>query len=283
MPIQLKPQLIRLDTTDLLKDKLLLPVRQGVTRLQTLIKDAEKRIEEIKQLVSGPAGKGTAPTHSARLSPVQHKYQPIKGIDAVKQEVESQGREIVQALDAAARLAEQMAERHWSIRAMLRRARPLNLAPGGGVVAQSMALRAHYAEVLKLAGPAELAAWGQQAIDDTDPVLMDAVLRANDARKRDERAFMSPGVLELFAENWTEYKTAKAILDETVTTARRGGLLYAEFQKGTGQVAVNRIALGLRVANSEHTVNESGEIVFKQPDNANRLDVVGAKLRQLAK
>ncbi|MCC7499806.1 MAG: hypothetical protein IT160_19655 [Bryobacterales bacterium] len=68
-----------------------------------------------------------------------------------------------------------------------------------------------------------------------------------------------------------------------MTTAQRGGLIYAEFQKGTGRVAVNRIALGLRVAKSEHTVNESGEIVFKQPDNVNRMDVVGAKLRQLAK
>ncbi|MBL8176744.1 MAG: hypothetical protein JNK48_18855 [Bryobacterales bacterium] len=180
-------------------------------------------------------------------------------------------------------MAEEFSSRHWSIRAMLRRARPLSITPGAGDVVQGMALRAHYAQVLQYAGPAELANWAQQAIDDTDPVLMDAALRANDSRKRDERAFLSPGVLELFGDNWTEYKTAKAILEETVTTAKRGGIIFAGFMKGTGQVALNRIALGLRVAQSDYNLEEDGSIVFKQPDNNERLDTVGVKLRQMTK
>ncbi len=161
---------------------------------------------------------------------------------------------------------------------MLRTAKP-------GGLAIATALRAQYSQIMAKAGQVELTAWAQQAHDAADVVLMDSVIRENDNRPKTDRAFLSPGVLELFGNVYDEYKLAQATLTEVVLTAQRGGILYAEFEKGHGAVATNRIALGLSVANAraDYDLDDSGAIVFKQPDNANRLDTVGVKLRQMAK
>lgn len=98
---------------------------------------------------------------------------------------------------------------------------------------------------------------------------------------RDERAFMTPGALELFAENWEEYKMA--LFTEVTLTAKRGSLVFAEFEKGRGAVATNRIVLGLAVANRTHDIDDAGEIVLgQQPDNADRMAAVGAAVKAKA-
>ncbi len=158
----------------------------------------------------------------------------------------------------------------------------LRVAKPGGLP-QATALRAQYSQVLAKAGQVELVAWAQQAIDLADVVLMDAVIRENDNRPKTDRAFLSPGVLELFGNVWEEYRLAQAVLEEVITTAKRGGLIYAQFEKGHGAVAVNRIALGLRVAQHDYDLDEDGGIIIKPADNNDRLDTVGVKLRQMTK
>lgn len=268
MPITLKPQLARLETPEAIKSNLLVPVQQAVARLDSLISNSESKINEIRALVSGGNARGNEPNRARAAT------QPIAAITDIRKQVESEGRELVKALEAAAAMAEEMAQRHWSIRVMLRLAKP-------GGLAQATALRTQYAQVLSKAGMVELAGWAQNAIDSGDVVLMDAVIRENDSRKRDERAFLTPGVLELFGNVWQEYRLGQATLNEVITTAKRGGIILAEFEKGTGKVATNRIALGLRVANADYTLDEQGGIVFNENDGD--IAAVGQAMRKLAK
>ena len=268
VPITLKPQLARLETPEAIKSNLLVPVQQAVARLDSLISNSESKINEIRALVSGGNARGNEPNRARAAT------QPIAAITDIRKQVESEGRELVKALEAAAAMAEEMAQRHWSIRVMLRLAKP-------GGLAQATALRTQYAQVLSKAGMVELAGWAQNAIDSGDVVLMDAVIRENDSRKRDERAFLTPGVLELFGNVWQEYRLGQATLNEVITTAKRGGIILAEFEKGTGKVATNRIALGLRVANADYTLDEQGGIVFNENDGD--IAAVGQAMRKLAK
>ncbi len=269
MPITLKPQLPRLETPEAIKTNLLVPVQQAVARLTSIIQNGEAKIEELKRLFAGNT-QGNEPGRARAL------HQPIPAIAEVRKSVTDEGMVIVKGLSDAAEMAEEMSSRHWSVRAMLKTAKP-------GGLQQAMTLRAQYAEILEKAGMVELAGWCQQAIDSADPVLLDSVIRENDARKRDERSFLPPGVLEMFGNNWTDYRTAKALFDEVVTTAKRGGLILAEFENGTGKVATGRIALGLRVAQQDYQIDEAGGVIFQQPDNHNRLDAVGQAMRKMVK
>lgn len=269
MPISLKPQLPRLETPEAIKSNLLVPVQQAVARLTSLITNGEAKIEELKRLFAGNP-QGNEPQRARAL------HQPVPAIAQVRKAVTDEGMVIVKGLNDAAQMAEEMSQRHWSVRSLLKVAKP-------GGLQQAMTLRAQYAEVLAKAGVVELASWCQQAIDGGDPLLLDAVIRENDSRRRDDRAFLTPGVLEMFGNNWTEYRTAKALFDEIVTTAKRGGLLLAEFENGTGKVATDRIALGLRVAQQDYQIDEAGGVIFQQPDNHNRLDAVGTAMRKLKK
>ena len=150
-------------------------------------------------------------------------------------------------------------------------------------IGPATALRAQYAEILEHAGAVELAGWCQGAIDSADIVLMDAVIRENDSRRKDERAFLSPGVLELFGNVWQEHRLAQAVLNEVVTTAHRGGVALSKFEGGNGTVGLQRIALGLRLANSDYTLDENGGIVLSQhPDHSARLEAVGTAMRKMA-
>ena len=271
MPIQLKPSLLRLETLEAIKKTLLVPATELEVKLNTLTRQADKQIEEVRRVVYGDGGKGQLQPTRATAN-----FQPIPAISKIRKQVEDSGRQMVLDLNALAEMAVLMAERHWSIRGCLRLAKPNGLP-------QATALRAQYAEILEKAGTAELAAWAQTAIDSADPVMFDAVVRENDARKRDERSFLSPGALELFGANWEEYKMAQAMFTEVTLTAKRGALVYAEFEKGRGAVATNRIALGLAVANKTYDINDAGEIVIGQhDDNAQRMNAVGAAVRAKA-
>lgn len=271
VPMTLKPQLPRLETPEAIKSNLLVPAQQAVARLNSLISNSEAKINEIRALVSGGKAGGNEPMRARAAS------QPIQAITDIRKQVQSEGRDIVKALDAAAEMAQEMAERHWSIRVMLRLAKP-------GGIAQAATLRAQYAQVLAKAGTVELAGWAQNAIDTGDVVLMDAVVRENDSRKRDDRAFLTPGVLELFGNVYQEYRLGQAMLNEVVTTAKRGGMILAEFEKGTGAVSLNKIAMGLRTANADYTIDEAGGIVLAaHPDHNSQLDAVGQAMRKMAK
>lgn len=124
-----------------------------------------------------------------------NQRQLISDVLAIRRKADSGLIDIVRATQSAARVATEMGSRHWDLWSVLRCAKTGN----GDVVSilEAMQLRAAYADILAAAGPVELAAWGQQAIDTGGAILADAVLRENGARKAEERPFMGATLLTL--------------------------------------------------------------------------------------
>ena len=100
-----------------------------------------------------------------------------------------------------------------------------------------MQLRAAYDQILDDCEPRELANWAQQAIDTGDPILTDSVLRENFSRSRDNRPFVNQTLLALISNS--DYDNAQAVLKSVVRLQQEAGLAYAQFERGSGPVAVN--------------------------------------------
>jgi hypothetical protein len=184
-----------------------------------------------------------------------------KEILALRREADAKLVELVKGLQQAASDAKTYGERHWDFWSVLRRAKT-----GAGDVAgivEAMSLRASYAAVLANAGPLELSAWAQQAIDFGDPVLADAVLRENASRKVDERPFSSASFLSKL--NNTDHTQAQALLDEVITIAQQGGVAYSGFMR-RDSASFQRIQLGLRQMRRVKGVDESGAILAEDAD-----------------
>lgn len=155
-----------------------------------------------------------------------------------------------------------MGERHWDLWSVLRRAKTGN----GDVVGilEAMQLRAAYVDILAAAGPVELAAWGQQAIDTGDAILADAVLRENGARKQDERPFMGATLLTNLKN--AEHIQAQALVNEIIDLNQQAGLAYSTFQR-RDSASFQRIQLGLKARRGIHdAVDESGAIIAADAD-----------------
>ena len=116
---------------------------------------------------------------------------------------------------------------------------------------------------LEAAGPLELSAWAQQAIDSADAILADAVLRENASRKADERPFTSASFLSKLQN--TEHAQAQALLDEVITIAQQGGVAYSGFMR-RDSATFQRISLGLRQMGRVKDVDESGAILAEDAD-----------------
>jgi|GEM_PF-3400783 len=276
--LDIKPFLERYTSVPLITQNLLKPAQNLEAQIVTLVRQSEKRIADVRMAVYGDEAKGQLPTPDGRGARATANYQPIPAIAKIRAEFEAKARPMVEDLKVYAEGAQEMAKRHWTVQAMLRIAKP------NGVL-QAVSLRAHYAVVLAKAGMVELNGWAQTALDEMDAVLMDSVIRENDARKRDDRGFSSSELLKRFGDNWEDYRLANAILSEVVVVARRGGMAYAKFENPNGVSSVNRIALGLAVAaNTEYDIDEEGGIILKpqHADHADRMAAVGAAVKAKA-
>jgi hypothetical protein len=211
-------------------------------RINTLIADAEVKIQKVREQA--------APLPSAKLSDSDRRTLVEAGrinaaprVMTIRQETDATVLPILKEMIAAAELAKVAGERWWDKFSVLRRA-------VGGQGTDPAAYRGHMAAVLAQAGPVELAAWAQMAIDlsgvspDKALILADAVARANGARKRDEQPFHNADFLVKL--RIVEYEQAQALLRETILDNERAGLRWSEFSRGsTSANALRRIELGL--------------------------------------
>ena len=157
---------------------------------------------------------------------------------------------ILKQMQDAAKEAKQRAERHFDKYSILRRSTG---TLSGGIVAATQ-MRAAYAEIFEQAGPVELVRWAQSAVDSGDPVLADAVIRANNSKPTAERTFSSQEVLNQIPN--TEHDEAQASCQAIIDLAERAGKEWSEFQNDKPD-AMWRIALGLR---KMPKINEDGSI-----------------------
>lgn len=144
---------------------------------------------------------------------------------------------------AAKAVAQEYAGRHWT------KPQVLNRATTGAGATEGLTRRAAYAEIFEKVGKAQLFDFGQLAIDTGDAVLADAVYRAVMIRSRDERPFQPAEFISLVQN--TEYTDSVTILQGILDTADEAGQAIATFEGKTGQVSLNRIALGLRGQGAE--------------------------------
>lgn len=245
MLIELKSQLIPLDINGL--QRFASEQNTRLVKLTKLIADADARIEKARK-AAAPPPKGVTGAERQIIQSITDR-QVISETLAIRREADGAIIEVLKAMKSAASDAKEMGERQWDIWSVLRRAKTGN----GDVVGivQAMQLRAAYADVLAAAGPAELAAWAQQAIDTGDAILADAVLRENGARKQDDRAFMNSALLSNLKN--ADYIQAQALLNQVIDLNQRAGLQYSQFQN-QDSAAFKRIQIGLT---QRQRINES--------------------------
>lgn len=275
--IALKPQLERWHRPELLTSNLLTPARQKETTILTMVRRDEKRIAGVRETVASLFGNGQGASAASAAN------QPVLAIDRIRREFRAEADPIISDLHTLAEGAAEIAKRHWDIHSVLRRA-TTGTGSGNGV-SDALTRRANYHSILQNAGKSELANWAQMAIDDMDLVLADACVRANDRRERNERAFSSNDFLDTMGANLTEFRLARAILNETILTAERAGIAFAKFENPTGVASLARIIMGLRLMeHTDYTVDEQGGILLAH-NNANylRSKAIGTELKNRAR
>jgi len=252
MLIDLKPQLIPLDINGL--QQFASAQNTRLIKLTQLIATADAKIEKARQ-AAAPPPKGVSGAERQIIQTITDR-QVNSEILAIRREADGAIVGVLVAMRNAASAAKAMGERHWDMWSVLRRAKTGN----GGVVGilEAMQLRSAYAEILAAAGPTELAAWGQQAIDTADAILADSVLRENGARKQDERPFMSSALITNLKN--ADFVQAQVFLNQVIDLSQQAGLAYSEFQR-QDSAAFKRIQLGLKRRQSIAGVDESGAIL----------------------
>lgn len=235
MLIDLKPQIVPLDLTGL--QNFASAQNTRLVKLNQLINDADARIEKARR-AAAPPPKGVTGPERQIIQTITDR-QVNSEILTIRREADGALIEVLKAMKNAASTAKEMAERHFDLWSILRRAKTGNGVTG---LLEATQLRAAYAQILAASGPTELAAWAQQAIDTADAILADAVLRENGVRKQDERAFMNSALLANLHN--TEHVTAQALCNQVLDLNQQAGLAYSQFQR-QDSAAFQRIQVGL--------------------------------------
>jgi hypothetical protein len=257
MVIELKPQLIPLDFSGL--KKYTNEQRTRLVTLNNLIAEYTVRIEKVRK-AAAPTPKDMTAQERLIISNATMR-QVNSEILALRRAGDGAMIETIKGLQAAASAAQEMGERHWDFFSCLRKAKTGNGDVSG--LLEAMQLRSAYSEILEAAGPLELAAWAQQAIDSADAILADAVLRENFSRKPDERPFQS--AIFLSKLNNTEHTQAQALLNEIIDIAQQGGLAYSQFMR-RDSASFQRIQLGLKRRQSINDVDPEGAIIAEDAE-----------------
>lgn len=208
MLIELKPQLLPLDLNGL--RALARDQEARLAKLNNIITAANARIDALRKAAAPTPKVGEVTAQEQQMFKNVAQRQLVSAIGNVRRETDKELVPIVKAMQASAATAKEMGERHWDKHSILRKAKSGNGGAQG--IIEAMALRASYAQVLEVCGAVELAKWAQQAIDSGDPILADAVLRENGARKRDEQPFMNATILDKLPN--AEFGEAQAFLNQ---------------------------------------------------------------------
>ena len=253
MLIELKPQLLPLDMSGL--TRLVREQEARLSSLNNIITAANARIDALRKQAAPPPklGSGITAQEQQIIKGIASR-QLVSQIGEVRRATDKELGPLVKIMQASAATAKEMGERQWDKHSILRKAKSGNGGAQG--IIEAMALRASYAAILEVCGPVELAKWAQQAVDSGDPLLADAVLRENGARKKDEQPFSCASLLDKLPN--AEFGEAQALLNQVIDTAQRGGLAYSEFQRQAPD-AIRRIELGLK-ARQNINVGEDGAI-----------------------
>ena len=250
MQIKIEPQLTLLSLGQLASE---VSTQTGrVIKIKALITDAEKRIAEEVKAFAAP-GSGYTPEERTYLQQANVRQSAAVRL-RIRKETDALIIPILKATRASAADAKARAERHYDKFSILRRATGIQAT---GFV-QSQALRASFAEIFEQAGPTELARWAQWAIDSGDPVMADAVIRANNSKPTNDRTFNSQSVLDAIPNS--EYEQAQASCQAIIEAAEAAGLAWSEFENDRPD-AMRRIAVGLRKMdkiNEGHGIPEAG-------------------------
>lgn len=261
--IELKPQLPILTYPDGLKTFVADQTTRRA-RVKTAIDNAASAVQKARDSVTVPVigdskrvGNSDVTlrtSEDAKLQSAMRSHaqrQTVKLIGDIRAELDKVAVPIIKDMTRASDLAKEYAARHFDIHSVLRRAR----GTASGLM-EATQLRAYYAEILEDIEPRELAAFAQQAIDQGDPILADAIQRENFTRSRDGRAFMNATFLGLIQN--TEFETAQAQLATVTMLYEQATVQYATFGREFGAVSLQRMAYGLNYGNSK--LNEDGSI-----------------------
>jgi hypothetical protein len=232
MVIKLEPQLPILNEDGL--RTLVSAQRARVAKIHSLIASANAKIDA--------AVKAAAPKVTGLSSEQERVFKQVERQNAatiriaVRRETDQEILPILREVNAESANAKVRGERHHDLWSVLRRA-----TNGLGIVAAAE-LRAAYCLILDQAGAVELARWAQQAVDTGDAILADAVIRANDSRKSDDRSFTSAALMTALPNE--EHTRLQALLKNVIDLAAEAGLAWSEFERGKSD-GLRRIALGL--------------------------------------
>lgn len=248
----------------------------SIANLRTFASDQTARAEEVQRLING-ANSDLAKIDSDLKQFLSGGIKRINNLELrvnspadaplmaqaaerkakVRTALDEQLRPLFRKMLAAKELASEMATRHWTKPAVL------NRATSGAGATDSIVRRSAYKAIFEQAGKAELASWGQLALDTGDAVLADAIYRANSARPKDERGFSPAAFIELLPNS--DYTEANTVLQSVMDSADRAGIAISEFEGRTGKVSLNRIAMGLagqgkKAAPVDDLLDEAGGI-----------------------
>lgn len=235
-------------------------------RVNTLITNATSAVEKARKeavldtsgigesrQVGGSTVKMLTPADKQAIASIRtlSQKQVVRAVSDIRTALDKECIPVLRAMATASEQAKEYAARHYDKYSVLRRAR----GTVNGLL-EATQMRAFYAEILEDIEPRELAAFAQQAIDQGDPILADAVQRENFTRPRDSRAFMNQTFMALVPN--AEFDDAQAKLALVVQLHEAATVEYATFGREIGAVSLARMSYGLNYADVK--LNKDGSI-----------------------
>jgi hypothetical protein len=263
MQIELKPAL-PIQSLEFLQKTFLPSQRTRRDKVVAAVEDGTRRIDAARKSVTVPTiGERRANGTVLRTASDQELQRAAQAVaerqvaDKARQirtEVDAIAVPLLKEMIAAADQAKVYSERHWDLWSVLRRAKGLGTGTSGFV--EAIQLRAAYGAMLKGCDPLELARWAQQAVDQADVILADAVAREN--MTRDNRPFANQALAKQLSV--PDYVAAQEALRDVLRLHQEAGAVYAGFGREIGAASMQRIALGLARQGDDLDVDEAGGI-----------------------
>ncbi len=262
--IELKPQLTPLTYPDGLKTFVSEQTARRI-RVKTAIDNATIAVEKARADAVVPVigdtkrvGNANVTLRTGEDALLQNslrshaKRQTIKAISDIRASLDAVAVPIIKQMNVASDTAREMATRHFDKYSILRRAK----GTVNGLM-EATQLRAFYAAILENIEPRELAAFAQQAIDQGDPILADAVQRRNFSIPRTDRPFMNQSFLALVPNS--EFDSAQVMLATVTQLYEEAGLMFAKFGSEYGHVSLQRMIFGIK--NGMTRIADDGSLI----------------------
>lgn len=231
-------------------------------RIASAIADGETRIEKVRA-----EAVGNVPTFGERrangtiyrtgsdqaLQAAAKSVAQRQTVDAIRRirlEIDAKVLSDLQNMERAAITAKTLSERVFDKISCLSRAN------AGMKVADVVAFKSNYAQLIQGNAAIELHRLAQNAIDDGSPlslVMLDCIRTENFGRKTNDRPFLNQALLDLIQV--PEFNEAvgddskPGLLRQVINLHREAGNAWANFLGKVGQVSIQRISRGLADTN----------------------------------